>query len=253
MKITLLGTGTSQGVPVVACNCEVCISKNPKDKRLRCSVLVEMYGKVIVIDSGPDFRYQMLREKVKQLDGIVFTHEHKDHVAGMDDIRAFNYINKKAIDIYATLNVQQTLKREFQYVFDGTKYPGIPEVNMITISNQPFKAAGIDFIPFEVLHHKLPVLGYRIGDFVYLTDANYISEAERNKIRGAKVLIINALRRESHISHFTLAQALEIIDDLKPEMAYLTHISHQLGLHNEVEKELPAHVRLAYDGQQFFL
>lgn len=253
MKITLLGTGTSQGVPVVACNCEVCVSDNPKDKRLRCSVLVEMYGKVIVIDSGPDFRYQMLREKVKQLDGIVFTHEHKDHVAGMDDIRAFNYINKKAIDIYATLNVQQTLKREFQYVFDGTKYPGIPEVNLITIANQPFKAAGIDFIPFEVLHHKLPVLGFRIGDFVYLTDANYISDEERNKIRGAKVLIINALRREEHISHFTLAQALEIIDDLKPEMAYLTHISHQLGLHNEVEKELPAHVRLAYDGQQFFL
>lgn len=253
MKITLLGTGTSQGVPVVACNCEVCISDNPKDKRLRCSVLIEMQGKVLVIDSGPDFRYQMLREKVKQLDGIVFTHEHKDHVAGMDDIRAFNYINKKAIDIYATLNVQQTLKREFQYVFDGTKYPGIPEVNLITITNQPFKAAGIDFIPFEVLHHKLPVLGFRIGDFVYLTDANYVSKEERNKIRGAKVLIINALRREEHISHFTLAQALEIIDDLKPEMAYLTHISHQLGLHNEVEKELPAHVRLAYDGQQFFL
>lgn len=253
MKITLLGTGTSQGVPVVACNCEVCTSDNPKDKRLRCSVLIEMQGKVLVIDSGPDFRYQMLREKVKQLDGIVFTHEHKDHVAGMDDIRAFNYINKKAIDIYATLNVQQTLKREFQYVFDGTKYPGIPEVNLITITNQPFKAAGIDFIPFEVLHHKLPVLGFRIGDFVYLTDANYVSKEERNKIRGAKVLIINALRREEHISHFTLAQALEIIDDLKPEMAYLTHISHQLGLHNEVEKELPAHVRLAYDGQQFFL
>lgn len=251
MKITLLGTGTSQGVPVIACNCEVCSSSNAKDKRLRCSVLIEANEKVLVIDSGPDFRYQMLRENVKQLDGIVFTHEHKDHVAGMDDIRAFNYINKKAIDIYATLNVQQTLKREFQYVFDGTKYPGIPEVNLITISNQAFKAAGIEFIPFEVLHHKLPVLGFRIGDFVYLTDANYISAEERNKIRGAKVLVINALRREEHISHFTLSQALEIIDDLKPEMAYITHISHQLGLHEEVEKELPSYVRLAYDGLQF--
>ena len=251
MKITILGTGTSQGVPVVACNCEVCTSVNPKDKRLRCSVLVETQGKIIVIDSGPDFRYQMLREKVKQLDGIVYTHEHKDHVAGLDDIRAFNYLNKKAIDIFATLAVQQALKREFKYVFDGTKYPGIPDVNLITITNQPFKAAGIEFIPFEVMHHKLPVLGFRIGDFVYLTDANYISDQERNKIRGAKVLVINALRREEHISHFTLAQALEVIDDLKPEMAYLTHISHQLGLHVEVEKELPSNVRLAYDGQQF--
>jgi phosphoribosyl 1,2-cyclic phosphate phosphodiesterase len=251
MKITLLGTGTSQGVPVVACSCEVCTSTNPKDNRLRCSVLIEAQGKVLVIDSGPDFRYQMLREKVKQLDGIIFTHEHKDHVAGLDDIRAFNYINKKAVDVFATKNVQLALKREFQYVFDGTKYPGIPEVNLITIANKPFTAAGIQFIPFEVKHHKLPVLGFRIADFVYLTDANYISNEERNKIRGAKVLIINALRREEHISHFTLSQALEIIDDLKPEMAYLTHISHQLGLHNEVEKELPPHVRLAYDGQQF--
>lgn len=248
MKITLLGTGTSQGVPVIACNCEVCVSSNPRDKRLRCSVLVEANGKVIVIDSGPDFRYQMLRENVKQLDGIVYTHEHKDHVAGLDDIRAFNYVQKRAIDLYATDNVQQTLKREFQYVFDGTNYPGLPEVNINTITNAPFSAAGIQFTPFEVMHHNLPVLGFRIGDFVYLTDANYISETERNKIRGAKVLVINALRRETHLSHFTLAEALEIIDDLKPEMAYLTHISHQLGLHDEVEKELPANVRLAYDG-----
>jgi phosphoribosyl 1,2-cyclic phosphate phosphodiesterase len=251
MKITLLGTGTSQGVPVIACDCEVCTSSNPKDKRLRCSLLIEEDEKIIVIDSGPDFRQQMLFENVKRLDGLVFTHEHKDHVAGMDDIRAFNFFSKKPIDVYATERVQKELKREFMYVFNGTNYPGIPQVNLITIENKPFEVAGIELIPFEVLHYKLPVLGFRIRDFVYITDANYIAEEERKKIRGAKILIINALRREEHVSHFTLAQALEIIDDLKPEKAYLTHISHQLGLHDEVEKELPPNVHMAYDGLRF--
>lgn len=253
MKFTLLGTGTSQGVPVIACECEVCTSTNAKDKRLRCSLLIEENGKMVVIDSGPDFRQQLLRENVKRLDGLVFTHEHKDHVAGMDDIRAFNFFNKQPVDIYATVNVQKELKREFMYVFNGTNYPGIPQVNLITIANNPFQVAGIDFIPFEVMHYKLPVLGFRIKDFVYITDANFIAEEERKKIRGAKILIINALRREDHISHFTLSQALEIIADLKPEKAYLTHISHQLGLHDDVEKELPHNIHLAYDGLQFEL
>ncbi|MEO8148267.1 MAG: MBL fold metallo-hydrolase [Bacteroidia bacterium] len=251
MKITLLGTGTSQGVPVIACGCEVCMSTNPKDKRLRCSLLIEENENVIVIDSGPDFRQQMLRENVKRLDGLVFTHEHKDHVAGMDDIRAFNFFNKKPVDIYATERVQKELKREFTYVFDGSQYPGIPQVNINTIENKPFNVAGVELIPFEVLHYKLPVLGFRIKDFVYITDANFIAEEERKKIRAAKILIINALRREEHISHFTLSQAIEIIEDLKPEQAYLTHISHQLGLHDEVEKELPANVHLAFDGLSF--
>jgi len=190
----------------------------------------------------------MLRAQIKNLTALIFTHEHKDHVAGMDDIRAFNYVLQKKIDIYATLRVQEALVREFPYVFHDFKYPGVPEVNMITIDEHPFNIEGLEFIPIEVLHYKLPVNAYRVGDFTYITDANFISEKEKEKIKGSRIVVINALRREKHVSHFNLEEALELIKELKPEKAYLTHISHQLGKHSDVEKELPPNVFLAYDG-----
>ncbi len=249
VTITILGSGTSQGVPVIACGCEVCKSANPKDKRLRTSVLIEFDGKVVVVDSGPDFRYQMLRENVTRLDAILFTHEHQDHVAGLDDVRAFNYVMNKKIPLYSTTNVQNHLKQEFAYVFSGFNYPGIPEVTLHTISNNvPFEIEGLQIIPIEVMHYKLPVLGFRIGDFTYITDANFIAKEQMDKIFGSKTIVINALRREKHISHFTMDEALHLINDLKPEKAYLTHISHQLGLHDEINKELPESVFCAYDG-----
>jgi len=248
LKITFLGTGTSQGVPVIACNCNVCQSSDLRDKRLRTSIHIQYKNSSFVIDSGPDFRQQMLRAQIKNLTALIFTHEHKDHVAGMDDIRAFNYVLQKKIDIYATLRVQEALVREFPYVFHDFKYPGVPEVNMITIDEHPFNIEGLEFIPIEVLHYKLPVNAYRVGDFTYITDANFISEKEKDKIKGSRIVVINALRREKHVSHFNLEEALELIKELKPEKAYLTHISHQLGKHSDVEKELPPNVFLAYDG-----
>lgn len=243
-----MGTGTSQGVPVIACNCNVCQSSDLRDKRLRTSIHIQYKNSSFVIDSGPDFRQQMLRAQIKNLTALIFTHEHKDHVAGMDDIRAFNYVLQKKIDIYATLRVQEALVREFHYVFHDFKYPGVPEVNMITIDEHPFNIEGLEFIPIEVLHYKLPVNAYRVGDFTYITDANFISEKEKEKIKGSRIVVINALRREKHVSHFNLEEALELIKELKPEKAYLTHISHQLGKHSDVEKELPPNVFLAYDG-----
>lgn len=250
MKITFLGTGTSQGIPLIACGCEVCNSSNPKDNRLRVSVMIEVDGKNMVIDSGPDFRQQMLRENVKTLEAVVFTHEHKDHVAGLDDVRAFNYFSGKRMDVYANEQVQVALKREFHYVFSGDNYPGIPRINVHTIDTAPFDVSGVKFIPIQVLHYQLPVLGFRVNDFTYITDANFISDEEIEKIKGTKVLVLNALRRSKHISHFTLAEALELVKKINPEKAYFTHISHQLGLHDEVSKELPSNVELAYDGLQ---
>ena len=250
MKITFLGTGTSQGIPLIACGCEVCTSSNPKDNRLRVSVMIEVDGKNIVIDSGPDFRQQMLRENVKTLEAVVFTHEHKDHVAGLDDVRAFNYFSGKHMDVYANEQVQVALKREFHYVFSGDNYPGIPRINVHTIDTSPFDVSGVKFIPIQVLHYQLPVLGFRVNDFTYITDANFISDEEIEKIKGTKVLVLNALRRAKHISHFTLEEALELVKKINPEKAYFTHISHQLGLHDEVSKELPSNVELAYDGLQ---
>ena len=248
MKVTFLGTGTSQGVPVIACSCAVCQSNDPRDKRLRTSIHIQHGNSSFVIDSGPDFRQQMLRAEIKNLTALIFTHEHKDHVAGMDDIRAFNYVLQKKIDIYATLRVQEALVREFPYVFHDFKYPGVPEVNMITIDEHPFIIEGNKIIPIEVLHYKLPVNAYRFGDFTYITDANFISEKEKEKIKGSRIVVINALRREKHVSHFNLQEALELIKELQPEKAYLTHISHQLGKHSDVEQELPPNVFLAYDG-----
>ncbi len=248
MKITFLGTGTSQGVPVIGCRCPVCTSADVRDNRLRSSVMIEKDGRVAVIDSGPDFRQQMLREGVKRLDALIFTHEHKDHIAGLDDIRAFNFVMKQKIDVYATERVQQAIRREFPYIFDEIKYPGIPELNMHTISNKAFTAAGIEFLPVEVAHYMLPVFGFRIGNFTYITDAKSISEEEKKKIKGCHTIVINALRHETHVSHFTFKEAVELLLELDCKQGWLTHISHQLGNHEEVNSQLPEHIRCAYDG-----
>jgi phosphoribosyl 1,2-cyclic phosphate phosphodiesterase len=248
LTVTFLGTGTSQGVPVIACDCEVCLSTDRHDKRLRTSVMIENDGKVIVIDSGPDFRYQMLREKVQRLDAIVFTHEHKDHIAGMDDIRAFNYKQKGPIDVYATTRVQEALKREFSYIFAEFQYQGIPQLTMHTIDKEPFSIGNLEFIPIEVLHYKLPVLGFRLKDFTYITDAKTVSEEEIEKIKGTKILVINALQRQEHISHFTFDEAIAFAQSVGAEKTYFTHISHRLGKHADVSKILPAGIELAYDG-----
>lgn len=247
MKITFLGTGTSQGVPVIACHCIVCTSSDVRNNRLRTSVMIEHQDKVFVIDSGPDFRYQMLREKVQQLDAILFTHEHKDHVAGLDDVRAFNFKHDREIDVYAEERVQHALKNEFSYIFSGIHYPGIPRVVMHNISNQTMHIQGVDIIPIRVMHYKLPVYGFRIGDFSYITDAKTISNEELEKIKGSKVLVLNALRREEHISHFTLEEAVSLAQKLNVPQTYFTHISHQLGLHEDVCSELPTGISLAYD------
>jgi phosphoribosyl 1,2-cyclic phosphate phosphodiesterase len=247
VTITFLGTGTSQGVPVIACGCEVCTSSDARDKRLRTSILIEAEDKTIVIDSGPDFRYQMLRAKVKHLDAIVFTHEHKDHIAGMDDIRAFNYKQNSPVDVYADARVQRALVREFPYIFDGTGYPGIPQVIVHPIDLHPFDIGSVKFTPVEVLHYKLPVLGFRINDFTYITDAKTVSETEKEKIIGTKILVINALQKQTHISHFTLDEAIAFANDIGAEKTYLTHISHRLGKHLDISKELPDNIELAYD------
>ena len=247
MRVTLLGTATSQGIPVITCNCRVCRSNNPRDRRLRASAFIETNGKKLVIDAGPDFRQQMLREDVRQLDAIIFSHQHKDHTAGLDDVRPFNYTQQKPADIYAEKQVIDSLKYEYAYVFNSN-YPGIPVFNIHEISHTPFEIDNIAITPIRVYHHKLPIFGFRIADFTYITDANYIEYEELEKIKGTKVLIINALRKESHISHYNLEEALNIIKYINPEMAWLTHISHAMGLHDTVNSELPSNVKLGYDG-----
>jgi phosphoribosyl 1,2-cyclic phosphate phosphodiesterase len=205
-------------------------------------------GRNVVIDTGPDFRQQMLVNEVSTLDAVVFTHEHKDHLAGLDDIRAFNFSQRHKMDVFATSRVQEALRREFHYVFADVRYPGVPEIALHEMTLEPFEAGGFEFIPLEVMHHKLPVMAFRIGDFAYVTDANYIPPESYAQLRGVEVLVINALRKQRHMSHFNLEEALEIINDLKPKQAWLTHISHMMGRHADVEKELPGHVRIAYDG-----
>ncbi len=248
MKVKILGTGTSQGVPVIACNCAVCQSTDPNDKRLRAATLIEVDGVNIVIDAGPDFRQQMLREKVNDIDAILITHEHRDHIAGLDDVRAFNFMNQKPVDIYAEKRVQKVIKEEFFYSFEENKYPGVPQINLHELANEPFEIKGVKIIPIQVFHYKLPVFGFRIGDFAYITDANYISEEEKEKLHGTKYLVINALRKRKHVSHYSLSEALELINELSPKRAYITHISHQMGLHHNVNEELPQGISLAYDG-----
>jgi len=254
MKITFLGTGTSQGIPVIACDCEVCVSQNEKDKRLRVSVLIETEKNTLVIDSGPDFRTQMLRAKVQNIDGILYTHEHKDHVAGMDDVRPFCFKHKKEIEIYARERVLSQLRQEFHYVFDERfNYPGIPRINANTITNEPFVINNETITPIDGLHYKLQVFGFRIGDFTYITDMNSISEEEIEKVKGTKVLVLNALQKQPHISHFNLEEAIELVSKIKPEKTYFTHLSHTMGLHEIVSKELPQDIELAYDGLEINL
>ncbi len=248
MKITFLGTGTSQGVPVIGCHCEVCTSLDFRDKRLRTSVHIATDDLSLIIDSGPDFRQQVLTNHIERLDALLFTHQHKDHVAGMDDVRSFNFMQHQAMPIYARQEVIDQLRQEFPYVFAKDKYPGVPQIEVHTIDNQPFYIRKLQITPVSVMHYKLPVLGFRIHDFTYITDANYISEAEKQKILGSKVLVLNALQKTEHISHFTLQQALALIEELRPEQAYLVHMSHRMGLHQEVDATLPNNVALAYDG-----
>lgn len=248
MKITFLGTGTSQGVPLIGCDCEVCISKNIKDNRLRSSILIEINHLNILIDTGPDFRQQMLKHKIKKIDAIIYTHDHRDHIGGLDDIRAFNFIHNQPVPVYAEEYVINSIKESYSYIFSGNNYPGIPEIITHTISNTKFLIQSVEVIPIRVMHYKLPVFGFRFGEFAYITDANQISEEEMVKLHGVKYLVINALRKQKHMSHFNLREALEIIKILSPKKAYLTHISHKMGLHDEIEKEIPGNVFLAYDG-----
>lgn len=248
LKVVFLGTGTSQGIPVIACDCEVCQSVDPRDNRLRCSVLVSINDRNMVIDTGPDFRQQMLAAKVRNLEAVLFTHEHKDHISGMDDIRAFNYAVEKPMEIFASYLVEIGLRREFHYVFGNNDYPGIPQIHLNIIEDEPFEVIGEKVIPIDVMHYKLPVKAFRIRNFGYVTDANFIEESELLKLKGVSHLVINALRKTPHISHFSLDEALKIIELIAPKKAYLTHISHLMGLHAEVMKELPENVQIAYDG-----
>lgn len=254
LNITVLGSGTSQGVPVIACNCKVCTSTNSKDKRLRCSILISYNQENYVIDAGPDFRYQMLRENVQTLRAVLFTHEHKDHVSGLDDVRAFNFKEERDMEVYCSERVEKALKREFHYVFDEDKYPGVPLIKLHTIDKDKFILPGdLEVQPIEVMHYKMPVSAFRIQDFAYITDAKTISNTEKAKLKGVKILIVNALRIQEHISHFNLEEALQLIDEVKPEKAYLTHISHLFGTHEDIQALCPPNVYPAFDGLKIAL
>ncbi len=248
IRIVFLGTGTSTGVPVVACDCDVCTSPDHRDRRLRTSVMVQVNGHNFIIDCGPDFRYQMIREKVEDISAIIFTHGHRDHIAGLDDVRAFNYVLNKTVNVFASEEVINSIKREFPYIFTEKRFFGAPQLEFHIIDNNKFMVENIEFTPIEVLHHKLTVFGFRIGNFTYITDANYISDQEKEKIKGSEILVINALRKSKHISHFSLEEALEIIGEIAPRKAYITHLSHFIGLHETIQQSLPSNVFLAYDG-----
>ncbi|HMH35174.1 MAG TPA: MBL fold metallo-hydrolase [Puia sp.] len=247
LKITFLGTGTSSGVPMIACPCEVCHSTDPKDKRLRSSILVQSKTTTLVVDTTPDFRYQMLRENITKMDAVLFTHPHKDHIAGLDDIRAFNFFSKKAMPVYANEMTQEVIIREFAYAFADLKYPGLPEIHLNTISEKPFLVGDIPITPILVWHLKMPVFGFRFGSFTYITDANRIEDAEKQKIRDSDIIVLNALRNEKHVSHYSLKEAMELVKELGISAAYFTHISHQLGKHADVSPSLPPGMQLAYD------
>jgi phosphoribosyl 1,2-cyclic phosphate phosphodiesterase len=252
LKVTFLGTGTSTGVPMIACDCLVCTSSDKKDKRLRSSILVESKNTTLVIDTTPDFRYQMLRAKVKKLDAVLFTHPHKDHIAGLDDVKAFCYFSKKPMQVFANSLTQETIKREFYYVFEEKKYAGVPDIDLNTVTLEPFVIGDIPVIPILVWHLNMPVYGYRFGKFTYITDANRIDPEEKEKILGSEAMVINALRHQKHISHYTLEEAIDLVHELKVPSGYLTHIGHQLGKYADVNPTLPKEIQMAYDGLELF-
>ena len=251
LDITILGSGTSTGVPLIGCDCEVCTSTEPKNKRLRTSIKISSAITTVVIDTTPDFRYQMLRTNTTKIDAVVFTHPHRDHYAGLDDIRPYNYFSEKSMAIYANEITQVAIKRDFYYAFEKDKDAGLPEMILHTIDKDPFTIGDIPFMPIQVMHREMPVLGFRIGDFTYITDANFISESEMEKIKGSKVLILNALRKQTHPTHYNVEQALAVVANLDIPTVYFTHFSHQIGLHDEMEASLPKGIHLAYDGLQF--
>ncbi len=248
IKVTFLGTGTSSGVPMIACDCAVCQSTDKHDKRLRSSILVQSATTTLVIDTTPDFRYQMLRTHTNKLDAVVFTHPHKDHLAGLDDVRAYNHFMQQPMQLFANDLTANAIKQEMHYAFTEHKYPGVPNLVLNHIDETAFIVGDIELKPIKVWHLKMPVLGFRIGDFTYITDANRIDEAEKQKILGSKVLVLNALRREKHISHFNLEEAIQLANELQVPETYFTHISHQLGKHQDINEELPRNIRLAFDG-----
>jgi len=251
--VTFLGTGTSQGIPVIGCECAVCTSLDFRDKRLRTSIHLEVDKTSLVVDTGPDFRAQMLRERITHLDAVLFTHEHKDHTAGLDDVRSFNFKQQYDMPVFGRKQVLDQLQQEFAYIFAAKKYPGVPRVNLNEIKNRPFEFNGVHIQPIDVLHYKLPVFGFRIKDFTYITDVNYISDKEKEKIKGSKVLVLSALQKEDHISHFNLSQAIDLVNELEIPQAYFIHMSHRLGKHADIEKELPDHIELAHDGLKIAL
>jgi phosphoribosyl 1,2-cyclic phosphate phosphodiesterase len=248
LKVTFLGTGTSSGVPMIGCHCEVCTSTDKKDKRLRSSILVQSALTSLVVDTTPDFRYQMLREKVDKLDAVIFTHPHKDHIAGLDDVKAYNFFLKKPMEVFANSLTEEALKREFYYIFAEKKYPGTPRVNLNPINDSPFFVGDILVEPVLVHHLNMPVLGFKFNKFTYITDANRIDDLEKEKIKSSDTIVINTLRKESHISHYSLNEALLLVDELQIPTAFFTHMSHQIGKHADVNNSLPPNRQLAYDG-----
>jgi phosphoribosyl 1,2-cyclic phosphate phosphodiesterase len=248
LKVTFLGTGTSQGIPLIGCSCRVCQSLDYRDKRLRTSILVKEGPLTLVVDAGPDFRQQMLRHRVSGLDALLITHEHKDHLAGLDDVRAFNYIQGKPMPVYSLQRVLDHIKVEFAYAFSEKKYPGVPQIHLNPVHEEPFEVGGMMIQPILVMHARLPVLGFRMGNFTYVTDCNFLSEEARNIIRGSSVLVLNALQNEPHVSHFTLQEAIQVARELEVPRVFFIHMSHRLGLHGEIDKELPEGIKLAYDG-----
>ena len=248
LDITILGSGTSTGVPLIGCTCEVCTSSDPRDQRLRTSIKIESLTTKVVIDTTPDFRYQMLRTKTTQLDAVVFTHPHRDHYAGLDDIRPFNFHTNKSLPIYANELTQVAIKRDFYYAFEKNKDVGLPEMQLHTITDKPFQIGDLNFTPIPVMHREMPVLGFRIGDFSYVTDVNYISAESQAIIKGSKILILSALRPESHPTHFTLSEAIDMATQLEVSEVYFTHFSHQIGLQAVTEPSLPSFIKMAYDG-----
>ena len=248
MHFTFLGTGTSQGIPLIGCTCPVCLSADERDQRLRTSLLVQSPQTTLLVDAGPDLRQQLLRAQVADVDAILITHQHQDHTAGLDEVRAINFLQKHSIPIYATPPVQARLREQYSYIFQAAHYPGIPQIELRDLPQEPFKIGDIPVRPLFLKHAQLPVTGFRFKDFTYITDANFIPPNECEKIKGSQCLVLNALRKEPHHSHFTLSEALTMADELAVPKAWFTHLSHQMGLHKEVSASLPANRFLAYDG-----